>query len=359
MRKRILLPTLPALLLLPALRRSAPPRLLLLPALRRSAPPRLLLLALLLAGTLAGCGDGRANAAADRDDVRIVFVTHGQSADPFWSVVANGARDAAADMGVRLQYQAPNTFDMVEMSNLVRSTVAARPAGLVVSIPDPAALGASLRAAIAAGVPVISINSGADVYRELGLLAHVGQTEYEAGSGGGARLAQAGVRRALCINHEVGNIAQDQRCQGMADALAAAGGTARVLAVNLADPDDTQQRVANALRADDAIDGMLALGPNSADPALAALRSTGRATRVSFGTFDLTPRVLEAIRDGHMLFAIDQQQYLQGYLPVVMLVKYLETRTLPGGGDVIRTGPGFVTRDDAAAVIDLAGRGIR
>jgi simple sugar transport system substrate-binding protein len=338
-------------------------------------PMRTLCLLLLLLPGLAGCADGghRGNGTSSpqRDAMRIVFVTHGQSADPFWSVVANGARDAAADLGVRLQYQAPNTFDMVEMSNLVRSTVAARPAGLVVSIPDPAALGAALRAAAAAGVPIISINSGADTYRELGVLAHVGQTEYEAGFGGGERLAQAGVRRALCINHEVGNIGQDQRCRGMADALARAGGTARVLSVNLADPDDTQQRVANALRADAAVDGMLALGPNSADPALAALRSTGRGgvggsgtggaagATVAFGTFDLTPRVLEAVRDGEMLFAIDQQQYLQGYLPVMMLVKYIETGTLPGGGDIIRTGPGFVTREDAAAVIDLAGRGIR
>lgn len=314
----------------------------------------------------AGCGDaGRARDAADdapeRASSRIVVITHGQSADPFWSVVANGARDAARDMGVRLQYQAPATFDMVEMSNLIRSTVAARPAGLVVSIPDPDALGAAVRAAVAAGIPVISINSGADHYRELGVLAHVGQTEYEAGYGGGERLAAAGVRHALCINHEVGNAAQDQRCRGMMDALAVTGASARVLGVNLADPDDTQQRVAGALRADPTIDGMLALGPAGADPALAALaavRST-RAGTIAFGTFDLTPRVLEAVRDGDMLFAIDQQQYLQGYLPVVMLVKYAETRTVPGGGAIIRTGPGFVTLEDAAAVMDLAARGIR
>jgi simple sugar transport system substrate-binding protein len=309
----------------------------------------------------SACGDAavrRGGEGPDREGMRIVFVTHGQSADPFWSVVSNGARDAAADLGVRVQYQAPTTFDMVDMSNLIRSTVAARPAGLVVSIPDADALGAAIRAAVAAGVPVISINSGADAFRDLGVLAHVGQTEYEAGHGGGERLAAAGVRRALCINHEVGNTAQDQRCRGMMDALAAAGATAAVLGVNLADPDDAQQRVAGALRADGAIDGMLALGPAGADPTLAALRSTGRAN-IAFGTFDLTTRVLEAVRDGEMLFAIDQQQYLQGYLPVVMLVKYAETRTLPGGGAVIRTGPGFVTRDDAAAVMDLAARGIR
>jgi simple sugar transport system substrate-binding protein len=311
---------------------------------------------------VSGCGADRTGSAAagtGRDTLRIVFVTHGQSADAFWSVVSNGARDAAADLGVDVQYQAPARFDMVEMSNLIRATTAAQPHGLVVSIPDAAALAGAIRAATSAGIPVVSINSGADVYGDLGVLAHIGQTEYEAGRAGGERLAESGVRRALCINHEVGNSAQDLRCRGLADALARNGGRADVLGVNLADPDDAQQRIAGALRADSGIDGMLALGPGGADPALAALRATGRAGAVAFGTFDLTPRVLEAVRDGDMLFAIDQQQYLQGYLPVIMLVKYLETRALPGGGEVIRTGPGFVTRDDAAAVIELTARGIR
>jgi simple sugar transport system substrate-binding protein len=293
-----------------------------------------------------------------RDDIRVVFVTHGQSADPFWSVVSNGARDAARDLGVHVQYQAPSRFDMVEMSNLIHSATAARPHGLVVSIPDAAALASAIRAAVDAGVPVISINSGADAYRELGVLAHVGQTEYEAGFAGGKRLASEGVRHALCVNHEVGNAAQDQRCRGLGDALTEDGGLVTVLGVNLADPDDMQQRIANALRTDAGIDGMLALGPAGADAALAAVRAT-RPADFAFGTFDLTSRVLEALRDGEMLFAIDQQQYLQGYMPVVMLVKYLETRTLPGGGEIIRTGPGFVTRDDAAAVIELTARGIR
>jgi simple sugar transport system substrate-binding protein len=291
-----------------------------------------LLLALLLA---AGCGrapGGEVRGAA-RDSLRIVFVTHGQSADPFWSVVVNGARAAARDLGVDVQYQAPASFDMIEQANLIRATTAARPHGLVVSIPDPDALGPAIAAALAAGIPVLSINSGADVYRELGVLAHVGQTEYEAGYAGGERLAAAGVRRALCINHEVGNTAQDQRCRGLTDALVlgrrgsdsasersrpeaarpeeralgrrgsdSASGRGRrrrrerrgnnvvVLGVDLADPDDAQ-RIAGALRSDAAIDGMLALGPAGADPALAALRATGRAAPCPSAP-SMTPRVL-------------------------------------------------------------------
>ncbi len=322
----------------------------------RSILPALLLLA------LAGCGGG-APAPGDSSDgragLRFVVVTHGQSADPFWSVVSNGVRDAAADMGVRAEYQAPTSFDMVEMSNLIDAAVASRPDGLVVSIPDPDALRGSIRRAVDAGIPVISINSGADAYRTLGVLAHVGQTEYGAGHAGGERLARAGVRHVVCVNHEVGNLAQDQRCAGLRDALAAAGGETRVVAVQLADPEDTQQRIAGVLAADTAIDGVLTLGPAAAGPALAALAASGRGGRIAYATFDLTPDVLRGIEDGRIAFAIDQQQYLQGYLPIVLLTKYVETLTLPGGGAVVRTGPGFVTRDNAARVMALARRGIR
>jgi simple sugar transport system substrate-binding protein len=320
----------------------------------------LVLTALVLAA-LAGCA-GPGNASRDgtsRPDLRFIVVTHGQSADPFWSVVANGVRDAGRELGVRVEYQAPTSFEMVEMANLIDAAVASRPAGLVVSIPDPAALAGPIRRARDAGIPIVSINSGAEASRDLGLLAHVGQTEYEAGLAGGERLAAAGVRRALCVNHEVGNVAQDQRCQGLRDALASMGGTVRVLAVQLADPEDTQQRIAGALAADAAVDGVMTLGPAAAGPALAALRASGRADDVVYATFDLTTEVLAGIADGRIAFAIDQQQYLQGYLPIVLLTKYLETRAVPGGGEVVRTGPGFVTAADAAAVMELTRRGLR
>ena len=311
-----------------------------------------------MAFVASACASGESGADTARN-FRIVVVTHGQSSDPFWSVVANGVHDAADDLGVRVEYQAPNSFDMVEMNNLIDAAVVSQPNGLIVSIPDGNALGSVIRTTAEAGLPIISINSGGDVYRDLGVLAHIGQPEYEAGFVGGERLAAAGVSKALCVNHEVGNVSQDVRCQGLADALSATGGSIVVLAVDLADPDDTQQRVAGALSADPNIDGVLTLGPNGAEPTLAALREKGRLGEVKFGTFDLSPRVLSAVRDGEMLFAIDQHQYLQGYLAIVMMVKCFETRALPGGGGVIPTGPGLVTAETASDVIALSERGVR
>ena len=121
-------------------------------------------------------------------------------------------------MRVTVEYQAPSTFDMVAMSQLIDAAVASAPDGLIVSVPDADALRSSIQAAIEAGIPVISINSGSDVAEELGVLAHVGQTEYEAGFGGGQRMAESGATNALCINQEVGNAALDLRCQGFTDA---------------------------------------------------------------------------------------------------------------------------------------------
>jgi simple sugar transport system substrate-binding protein len=313
---------------------------------------------LLLAAPLVACGAGDAPAVAaagaDRADMRIVVVTHGQAADPYWSVVANGAADAAADMGVDVQYQAPPTFDMVAMSDLLDAAVAASPAGIVVSIPDAAALRPAIDRALAAGIAVVSINSGAEASREMGLLAHVGQPEYEAGRAAGARLLDEGLRAALCVHHEVGNAALDARCRGVSDAMTEGRGAVSVLAVDLADPDDTEQRIRGALAAG-RWDVVLTLGPAGAAPALAAVAGSD----VAFATFDLTEEVAAAVADGRALFAVDQQPYLQGYLPVVMLVKYAETLTMPGGGGVVSTGPGFVTGENASRVRGLARRGIR
>jgi simple sugar transport system substrate-binding protein len=302
--------------------------------------------------TTAGGDDG---AVAQRD-YRFVVVSHGQSSDPFWSVAANGVNAAGADMGVTVEYQAPGTFDMIEMSQIIEAAVASQPDGLVVSIPDAEALGDSIRAAVDAGIPVVSMNSGSDQFAELGVLVHVGQTEFEAGLLAGERMAEAGVTNALCVNQEVGNAGLDARCDGFTEGL---GGTVEVLPVDLADPAGVQATVEGALSADTELNGILALGPTGALPTLAAVQNAG--VELELATFDLAPEVLQALIDGDMSFAIDQAQYLQGYLPIVLLTQYLETGAIPLGSvdRVILTGPQIVTAETAEAVIAASEAGLR
>ena len=319
------------------------------------------LIALLVAVTLASVGFASqtlGQGSGDRGDLRFVVVTHGQASDPYWSVVQNGVNQAAEDMGVQVEYQAPDTFDMVAMAQLIDAAVASQPDGMAISIPDPDALGEAIQGGIDAGIPMVSLDSGSDVAAEMGMLTHVGQTEYEAGLAAGQRMGEAGVTTALCVNQEVGNVALDDRCRGFTDGMGESGGTVEVVEVDLNNPTEAQARIEAALSTNPEVDGILALGPTGAAPALEALRGTGQAGTIQLATFDLSPDVLEAIQSGDMLFAIDSQQYMQGYLPIVLLTLYA-TNLNTIANPVLMTGPGFVTQENAAEVIELTAAGTR
>ena len=284
----------------------------------------------------------------------IIVVTHGQVSDSFWLVVKNGVEAAAKETNSDVDYRAPEKFDMVALSQLIDAAVASKPDGLIVSIPDADALGKSIQAAVAAKIPVISINSGSDVSKKLGCLLHVGQEEEIAGKGAGARMKAQGVKKAVVINQEVGNVALDLRAKGFSEGL---GTNAEVLAVKM-DFTEARNAVASYLQKNADVEGILALGPTGSEPALQALEEAGKVGKVKFGTFDLSATVLQAIDKKQMDFAIDQQQYLQGYLSVVIMANYIKYGLLPANENVL-TGPGFVTAETAKQVIDLSKKGIR
>jgi simple sugar transport system substrate-binding protein len=327
-------------------------------------------LALLALGALAGCGgttvvreptvvvtDGApASGAPQRASagVRIAVVTHGQASSPFWAIVRNGVEAAARQMDVVVSYRAPDVYSVERMKTMIDQAVATRPDGLVVSIPEPG-LAPAIRRAVRAGIPVVSINSGSDVYRGLGVLAHVGQPEERAGFDAGRRLAEAGARRVLCVNQQVGNQGLEARCRGLSRAMRAAGGMARVLGV-----DDqstaTPRRIAEAVRNERA-DGILALNATSGLLAVDAVQRINR--KVSVATFDLGPDVLRAVQRHRLLFAVDQQAYLQGYVPIVLLTQRARYGLFPARGALVPTGPNFVTARDAGKAIELSKRSIR
>lgn len=283
----------------------------------------------------------------------IIVVSHGQANDPFWSVVKNGVDLAARHTGANVSYRAPETFDMVAMAQLIDAAVNQEPDGLVVSIPDGDALGDAIRRAVAAGIPVISMNSGSDVAADLGVLLHVGQSEFDAGRIAGARLAAMGGTKGLCVNQEVGNVALDLRCAGFAEGF----GAVTVLPTSN-DPADVQARVRAAIDSDTGIDTILALGAGTAgEPSVAAVEAAGRSGEINVATFDMSAGFLEAVTAGKAAFAIDQQQFLQGYLPVVFLALHANYGLMPGGN--VPSGPNLVDADSAAMVVELSAQGIR
>lgn len=283
----------------------------------------------------------------------IIVVAHGQANDPFWSVVKNGAAKAGEHTGATVDFRSPEVFDMVAMGQLIDAAVNQQPDGLVVSIPDADALGPSIQRAVEAGIPVISMNSGSDVAADLGALLHVGQSEYDAGVAAGQRLAEMGGTKGICVNQEVGNVSLDQRCDGFAEGFAHP-----VTVVPTAnDPTEVQSKVRAALESDPEVDTVLGLGASLVgEPAVAAAEALGRDD-VMIASFDLSAGFLQAVADGKAAFAIDQQQFLQGYLPVAFLALNAQYGLMPGGD--VPSGPNLVTQDSAAQVIELSAQGIR
>jgi simple sugar transport system substrate-binding protein len=284
----------------------------------------------------------------------IIVVSHGQANDPFWSVVKNGVDKAAKDTGTEVSYRSPETFDMVAMSQLIDAAVNQEPDGLIVSIPDADALGPSIERAVEAGIPVISMNSGSDVSKKLGAQLHVGQDEFTAGKAAGEKLAEMGGKKAICVNQEVGNVSLDQRCAGFTEGF---GGAVKVLPTSN-DPTEVESKVRAALDSDPDIDTVMGLGASTVgEPAVAAVEAVGRTGEVRVATFDLSANFLQAIVDGKAAFAIDQQQFLQGYLPVAFLALNAEYGLIPGGN--VPSGPNLITKDKAGQVIELSAKGIR
>jgi simple sugar transport system substrate-binding protein len=290
---------------------------------------------------------------------RIVVVTHGQASDPFWAVVRRGVDDAARENDISVTYEAPDIYDVGRMRQMIDAAVATHPAGMVISLPDPQGLAPAIRKAVREGIPLVSINSGSASFRSLGILVHVGQPEYAAGLGAGKRMAAEGIRHALCVIQEAGNVGLEERYKGFAHAIAEAGGTSRTLIVNLQDQPGAERAIATALRRGH-IDGLLTMGAEIAAPALQALNATGMQHKVTYATFaSHSTDVLRAVLAGKIQFAVDQQPYLQGYLPIVLLAEYTRYGVLPATGTLIPTGPVFVTKANAAQVLALSARGIR
>jgi simple sugar transport system substrate-binding protein len=332
---------------------------------------RLVVFLALAALAVAACGGGNKNSSGSSggqgssggggksvdltqgSGLTIAMVTHSDEGS-FWSVVKKGAQAAAKAEGVKLIWS-PSNNDPQKEAQLIDAAVSQKVDGLAVSVPNADAIRGSLQKAKQAGIPIITLNSGETDSKALGAITHVGQDETVAGRAAGAKFKAAGVKKVLCIVHEEGNIGLQQRCQGVKEGF---GGTVTNLQVKgTADLATTQTEIKSKLQADKSYDQVIALNPDIAEAAKTAIKAASSSAKLA--TFDNSPQVIKDIQAGNIEFAVDQQQYLQGYLPVVFLVLYKENLNTVGGGMPVLTGPGFIDKSNAATVAKLAAAGTR
>ena len=292
-------------------------------------------------------------APAMADNERFVLISHAPDSDSWWNTIKNAIKIAAKQMNVKVEYRNPPTGDLADMARIVQQAAASNPDGIIVTIADFDVLSGPIRNAVDKGIPVITINSGTKAQSEkLGALLHVGQPEYDAGFGAGKRAKAKGVKSFLCVNHYITNPASVERCQGFADAIGVKLGNQMIDSGQ--DPAEIKNKVMAYLKAHPDTGAVLTLGPTSAHPTIAALKATGKAGAIYFGTFDLSGEIAKAIKDGTIAFAIDQQPYLQGYLPVVILTNYARYGVVPANH--INSGPGFITKANISLVEKYAGK---
>ena len=280
-------------------------------------------------------------------------ITHGDSG-VFWSVVEVAVRDAAAVIGCEVVYLG-STNDALKQSQDIRAAIAADSDGIAISLADPAGVEAAAREVVAAGIPLYTLNSGVNNYEDLGAVTHIGQTEIVAGEGAGKRFNGLGATHILCARQEQTNVALEERCQGL-DNTFEGEVTSEFVGLD-ANPEDQRNTIAAILEGNPSIDGVLGVGPNLPLRALEAGEAAGRDLVI--GGFDLSSDLIDEIEAGNIAFTVDQQQYLQGYLPVILMHLQATNLNTAGGGLPILTGPGFVDTANASDVKALVSQGTR
>ncbi|MGV1049846.1 MAG: substrate-binding domain-containing protein, partial [Solirubrobacterales bacterium] len=316
---------------------------------------------------VSGAAAATAERSGGKDSVygegepRLCSVTHDILGDPFWAVYRRGLAAAADRYGCRVRHRAPRQFSPAEMASLLERAVAERPAGLLSTVPDFAAVEAPLRRAVELGIPVIAVNAAdpRPPAERIPYLLYVGADDVSGGEALAARLLAGGTpARALCVDHYlIDNACHNARCAGFGGSLRAAGAIVEKLRVRGDDLGAAADELTAYLQAHPDLDCVCTLGPPSCEATIEALRRSGRIDSVRHASFDLAPVQLDAIEAGELTFTVDSQQYLQGYLGVAFLTLLARDGLRPAS-DVL-TGPVIVDRANIATARAGVAAGLR
>jgi simple sugar transport system substrate-binding protein len=328
----------------------------------RTKPVAAVAISLAAALSLAACSssggkeDTASTAAggnAGTPTMSVAFITHQAPGDTFWDIIRKGAEAAAAKDNIDLQYS--NDPDATKQAQLIQAAIDKKVDGIAVTDPNTPALGAAIKAAVAAGIPVTMLNAGGNDALGLGAIGYFGQGEKDAGIGAGKKIVAEGGKNIICVIQEQGQQQLEDRCAGVTEG--AAGAKVERIFVNGRDDSAVTTTIQAKLTEDPSIDFVLTLG---AQFALDAVKSVEAASsKAKIGTFDTNKELVAAIKDGKVGFAIDQQPYLQGYLATDALWLFKTNGNTIGGGSNVATGPSFIDSTNVDKVSEFAANGTR
>jgi simple sugar transport system substrate-binding protein len=281
---------------------------------------------------------------------KFVFVNH-VTTNPFFTPTQYGAQDACALLNCEFQWTGSKDSIVAEMVNATNTAISAKADGIAVAVVDKDAFNAPVNQALDAGIPVVSYNAdGAKDDPGTNRLAYIGQGLYESGF----QLGQRALASGLDSGEVVGFIATpgalniQPRIDGASDAIKQSGKPIKFTPVGTnADVVKGQQIIDAYAQGHPDLAGMLAVDAGSTQSVGQVVQKYNmrdKGLKVA-GGFDLVPETLNAIKGGSLDYTIDQQPYLQGFLPVLYLYLY----KLSGGlvfPSETNTGLLFVTKDN-------------
>jgi simple sugar transport system substrate-binding protein len=300
---------------------------------------------------------------AAEKEYKIYVVVHGGIADPFWKVCEKGALDAGALYpDLKVTYTGPAEFKLEEFMAFIEAALASNPDALVCTLTAPEAMDESLRAAIAKGLPVVAINAPDSRGPEarIPVLTYVGEDPYVIGVQAALEtLKRFTPKRAIFANHHPGATNIEARGKGYIDTLKAKG----VMVESLDITDDAikgAEAVAAYLKAHPETDAIFCSNTMRTETIIPRLEADGIkvGVDVKIAQMDASSKILEYIQEGKVMFTMDQQQYLQGYLGVVFAYLNAKYGYTPPPAPV-STGPAVITADNIPALGDLVKEGYR
>src|SRR5918998_471409 len=293
-----------------------------------------------------GGGGGPAGDNVGGEQFTIAMVTHEQPGDTFWDRIRAGAEDAARAHNVDLKYS--NGAQAPEQATLVQNAIDSQVDGLAVTLAQVEQVGPTAKAAADRGIPTVAFNAGKDDYQRFGAKMYFGSDESVAGQAAGQRLAQDGAQKVICVVQEQGHVALEARCAGVKASFA----NTENLYVQGTDLPSVRSTIGAKLQQDPSVTHIIALGAPFALTALESVSDAGSQAKVA--TFDLNVDAAKAIQEGRIMFAVDQQPYVQGYMAVASLWLNLTNGNDIGGGGPVLTGPSFVDSTNVEQIVTYA-----
>jgi simple sugar transport system substrate-binding protein len=293
-------------------------------------------------GSSASNGGGSSSVFGSHNNYKFVFVNH-VTTNPFFTPTQYGAADACKLLGCSFQWTGSENSDVNQMVNAINTAITAKADGIAVSLIDLHAFNAPVEKALAAGIPVVSYNADAAGNKRL---AYIGQDLKLAGEKMGERIVAAvGSGEVALFIATPGSANLQPRIEGAEKAIRSSGKpiTFKTVATGAAVAGE-QSTIEAYYQSHKGTKGMYSVDGGSTESLAKVMQKFGLAGKVHAGGFDLTEQTQKLLKEGHIEFTIDQQPYLQGFVPALELFFYKVSNTQTGPFEA-NTGLKFVTKE--------------